>query len=32
MLWGAIGLGIIGLTFSLLGFLPPDALQVTGMH
>jgi Domain of unknown function (DUF4337) len=32
LLWGAIGLGVIGLTFSLFGVLAPYALQFSGMH
>jgi len=32
LLWGAIGLGVIGLVFSLIGFFAPYALQFTGMH
>jgi hypothetical protein len=31
LLWGAIGLGVIGLTFSLFGFLAPYALRFTGI-
>jgi Domain of unknown function (DUF4337) len=32
LLWGAIGLGVIGLVFSLFGFFAPYALQFAGMH
>ena len=32
LLWGAIGLGVIGLLFSLIGSFAPYALQFTGLH